>query len=94
MLTFRQFLTELASEEVALNPDEVRNMTERFGRLDSEQMVSMLQSLETLVDRVSEARKRKLALLVGKFQSEPNDAAAHQRWSEIEKMVFGVEFRD
>ena len=133
MLTFKEFLTELAREDVALSPDEIRNLTERFGKnvlqmghlredgsmlvpvdciveaaqslgsqqltdavrtLDSEQMVSMLQSVETLVDRVRDARKRKLAQMVEKFQAEPNDAEAHQQWEEIEKVVFGVEFRD
>ena len=133
MLTFKQFLTELAREDVTLSPDEVRNLTERFGKkvlqmghlqedgsllvpvdciveaaqslgsqklteavqsLDSEQMVSMLRSFEALVDRVGETRKRKLAEMVEKFQSEPSDAAAHQQWKEIEKMIFGVEFRD
>ena len=52
------------------------------------------ETTETLVDRVSDARKRKLAQMVENFQAEPNDAEAHQQWEEIEKVVFGVEFRD
>ena len=62
--------------------------------LKSEEVVSMLESAETFVERVSEARRRKLRQLVDEFQSEPEDAAAHQIWKDIEKTVFGVDFHD
>jgi hypothetical protein len=55
-------------------------------------MASALESVETLVERVGEARKRKLARMVDAFQSEPDDANAHARWKEIEKTIFGVKF--
>jgi hypothetical protein len=49
---------------------------------------------EAIVERVSQARRRKLERRVEAFQSERNDERAHGQWSEIEKLVFGVEFRD
>ena len=51
----------------------------------------MLESAETLVERVAEVEKRKLERMVERFQSEPDDAKAHRQWKEIEKMVFGVD---
>jgi hypothetical protein len=62
--------------------------------LRNDQMASLLQSAEALVERVGEARKRKLERMVDEFQSEPDDGRARQRWHEIEKTIFGVEFRD
>ena len=133
MLTFVQFLEELAKQEITLSPAEVQHMTARFGQktlqmghlqedgslripvdciveavhslgsqklteavetLKSEEMVSMLESVESLVERVTEARKQKLSRLFDEFQSEPNDAKSHQQWKEIEKLIFGVEFND
>lgn len=73
---------------------EHQNVTAAVEALKSEQVVSMLQSVETLVKRVGEARKRKLEQMVEKFQSESNDAKAHRQWKEIEKTIFGVQFRD
>jgi hypothetical protein len=71
-----------------------RELSDAIESLKSERMVSMLQSVETLVERVSAARKRKLERLVEAFQSERDDDKAHQQWAEIEKVVFGVEFND
>ena len=71
-----------------------RKLGEAIETLKSDQMVSMLQSVDTLVERVSQARRRRLERMVEAFQSEQNDKRAHDQWSEIEKMVFGVEFRD
>ena len=71
-----------------------QKLKEAIESLKNEQVVSMLESAETLVERVCEARKRKLRQIVENFQSEPDDAAAHKQWKEIEKMIFGVEFRD
>jgi len=62
--------------------------------LKGEQVVSSCESLETLVKRVGEARKRKLEQMVEKFQSESNDAKAHRQWKDIEKTIFGVSFRN
>jgi hypothetical protein len=49
---------------------------------------------EEFVDRVSEARRRKLERLVERFQSESDSGDVHRHWKEIEKLVFGVEFED
>ncbi|MBV9226361.1 MAG: hypothetical protein JOY85_20195 [Acidobacteriaceae bacterium] len=57
-------------------------------------MISLFRSGEELVERVGEARRRKLERMVGSFQSEPDDNQAHQQWKEIEKMVFGVNYKD
>jgi hypothetical protein len=54
----------------------------------------MLQSGEALVERVGEARERKLRELIRKFQSESNETGARQQWKQIEKMVFGVDYPD
>ena len=62
--------------------------------LRNEHMVSLLQSGQALVERVGEARKRKLDRMVETLQSEPSDAKARQQWKEIEKTVFGVDYKD
>lgn len=68
-------------------------LAEAAETLRNEQMVSLLESAEALVERVGEARKRKLECLVEEFQSEPSDTRARQQWKEIEKTIFGVEYR-
>jgi hypothetical protein len=69
-------------------------LTEAAEILKSGEMVNMLQSGERLVERVGEARERKLRELIRKFQSESNQTDAHCQWKQIEKMVFGVEYPD
>ena len=69
-----------------------RTLTEAVEGLRSEQVVPMLESVESLVERVAEARKRKLSRMIDEFQSTPDDVKAHQQWKEIEKMIFGVDF--
>ncbi len=71
-----------------------RKLNEAVESLKSEEMVAILESAETLVERVAEAQKRKLEQLVEKFQSEPNAVKAHQQWKQIEKMIFGVDYPD
>ena len=100
MLTFKQFVAELAREEVSLSPAEVAEMTARFGKkvlqmghtgedgsmlvpvdciveaahsldtrtlaeaaeiLNNEQLASILQSGESLVVKVIEAREQSCA---------------------------------
>jgi len=67
-------------------------LTEAVAELRSEQVVPMLESVESLVERVAEARKRKLSRLIDEFQSTPDDDKAHKQWKEIAKMIFGVDF--
>ena len=133
MLTFKQFVTELAREDVTLATAEVQEMSKRFGDkvlqmghlekdgsmlvpvdcvleaarsletqtlteaaeiLNNEQMVSMLRSGETFVERVIEARERKLREMIRKFRKEPDASKSHDQWKRIEKEVFGVEYDD
>lgn len=69
-----------------------RKLSEAVESLKGEQMVSMLESAEALVERVGEIQRRKLEQMVGKFQSEPDEVKAHQQWKQIEKMIFGVDY--
>ena len=133
MLTFKQFVTELAREDVTVSPAEMRDLVVRFGKkallmgqlqedgstlvpvdciveaarslgnkvlgqavdsINDDQMVSMLQSGEVLVQRVVEARERKLRELIRTFQAEQDAAHAHRQWKQIEKEVFGVDYND
>jgi hypothetical protein len=69
-------------------------LTEAAEILKSDELMSVLQSGETLVARVGEARERKLRELIRKFQSESNEAESHHQWKQIEKTVFGVDYPD
>src|ERR1035441_7053456 len=128
MLTFKQFLNELAREDATISPMEVEEMRQRFGDkvlqmghrnedgsmdvpvdciveaarsleahtlteaaeiINNEQMVSMLQSGEALVERVGEARERKLRQMIQNFQNEGDTSTSHRQWKQIEKEVFG-----
>jgi hypothetical protein len=71
-----------------------QRLNEALENLKSDQMVSMLESAEALVERIAEAQRRKLGQMVDEFQREPDSARAHQQWKEIEKTVFGVEYPD
>ena len=71
-----------------------QTLTEAAEILKSDEMVSLLHSGETFVDRVGEARERKLRETIRKFQSESNETDAHRQWKQIEKMVFGVDYPD
>lgn len=131
MTTFKQFVAELASEDVIVSPIEIEEMRRRFGNrvlqmghlqddgsmlvpvdclvegarslgaqalteaaesLNGEQMVSMIQSGEVLVERVVEARERKLRNMIRAFQNEPDSQSSHEQWKHIEKEVFGLDF--
>ena len=131
MLTFKQFVTELAREDVLISPSEIDEMTHRFGDkvlqmghlnedgsmnvsvdcvveaarsleahtlteaagiINNEQIVSMLQSGELLVEGVVEARERKLRRMIQSFQNEGDTGRSHRQWKQIEREVFGVEY--
>ena len=133
MLTFIQFIDEIAKKDLTIPPADVSRMREQFGEkvlqmghlqddgsilvpvdcvveaaqsvgtqtlteaaeiLKNEEMVNMLHSGETLVERVAEIRERKLRELIRKFQSESNETNANREWKQIEKMVFGVDYPD
>lgn len=133
MLTFKQFVTELARDEVTVSPIEIEEMKKRFGDkvlrmghlnedgsmnvpvdciveatrsleahtlmeaaeiINNEHIVSMLQSGESLVERVGEARERKLRRMIRTFQNEGDLGESHRQWKQIEREVFGVEYSD
>ncbi len=133
VLTFIQFIEEIARKDLTIPPADVNRMREQFGEkilqmghlqddgsmlvpvdcvmeaaqsvgaqtlteateiLKNEEMVNMLHSGETLVERVAEIRERKLRELFRKFQSESNETDANEQWKQIEKMVFGVDYPD
>ena len=73
---------------------EPRTLTEAAETLKNDEMVNLLRSGEALVQRVGEARERKLRELIRKFQSESNEADAHHQWKQIEKTVFGEDYPD
>ena len=73
---------------------EPQTLTEAAEILNNEHVVSMLQSGETLVEHVIEARERKLREMIRKLQSEPDATKSYNQWKQIEKEVFGVEYND
>jgi hypothetical protein len=133
MLTFKEFVSELAREEVLLSPAEVDDLTRRFGGkvlqmgnlqgdgsmlvsvdciieavrslesrtlmeaaeiLNNQQMVSLLQSGETFVRLVGEAREQKLRGMIQDFQNEPDPGKSRRQWKHIETELFGVNYSD
>lgn len=133
MLTFKQFVNELAQEEIFISAVEVAEMKKRFGdkvlqmghrngdgsmnvpvdcileaarsleahtlseaaeSINNEHMVSMLQSGESLVERVAQARERKLRRTIRDFQKESDADISQRQWKQIEKEVFGVDYLD
>ena len=61
---------------------------------NNEVMASLLRSGEALVDRVIEAREKKLREMLRAFQNEPNANKSSRQWKQIEKEVFGVDYHD
>ena len=55
-------------------------------------MVQVLESAEILIERICQARERKLREMIRHFQDEPNAAESQHQWKQIEKEVFGVEY--
>jgi predicted CoA-binding protein len=133
MLTFIQFIEEIAKKDLTIPPADVKRIREQFGDkvlkmghlqddgsmlvpvdcvmeaaqsvgtqtlreaaeiLKNDEMVNMLHSGETLVERVAEIRERKLRELIRKFQFESNETNANRQWKQIEKTVFGVDYPD
>ena len=133
MLTFIQFIEEIAKRDLPIPAPDVARMRERFGdkvlkmghlqedgsilvpldcvleaaqslgaqtlteaaeTFGSGEVLNLLQSGEALVQRVGEARERKLRELIRQFQSESNETDAQRQWKQIEKMVFGLDYSD
>jgi hypothetical protein len=69
-------------------------LTEAAEMINNEQMGSLLQSGEVFVERVREARERKLRAMVRQFQNESDANKSQRQWKQIEKEVFGVEYDD
>jgi hypothetical protein len=53
-----------------------------------------LRGFEVLVERVGEARERKLRQMIRNFQNEGDTSTSHRQWKQIEKEVFGVQYND
>jgi hypothetical protein len=73
---------------------ETRTLTEAAEIINNEHAVSMLQSGESLAERVGEARERKLRQMIRNLQEEGDTSKSHRQWKQIEKEVFGVEYHD
>jgi len=58
------------------------------------ELARILRAGEALVEKVVEARERKLRGMIRSFQNEPDAGKSHARWRQIEKEVFGVEYND
>jgi hypothetical protein len=71
-----------------------QTLTEAAEIINDDQIVSMLQSGETLVERVIEARERQLRETIREFQNEPDTNKSRKQWKQIEKEVFGVDYND
>ncbi len=51
------------------------------------------ESCEALVERVGEARKRRLERMVDEFQAETDAVRGRQLWKQIERTIFGADYR-
>jgi len=119
MTTFKDFVADLARDEVTITPAEVAEMRAHFGdkvlqmghlqpdgsiNVPVDCVVSAARSLgkrdtqiefsDAFVASVAESRRQKLEAMVDRLQSEANDTEAHRQWKAIEKLVFGVDYKD
>ena len=62
--------------------------------IDNDQMFSLFDSGEALIEAVAAARERKLRTMIRIFQNESDADRSHQQWKQIEKEIFGLEFHD
>lgn len=72
----------------------IRALSEAAESFSNDEKASQMQSGEALVDRVIEARNAKLRGMTRAFQNEADDDRSNRRWAQIEKEVFGVDYRD
>ena len=69
-------------------------LTEAAESMSDETMVSMVRSGEAFVDQVVRARDDRLRKMVRSFQDQPDAGKSARQWKQIEKEIFGVEFKD
>jgi len=67
-----------------------QTLIEAVEGLRTEQFMPLLESVESLVERVSEARKRKIASLTRAVQNAPSEAEAKAHWQKLQHLMFGI----
>ncbi len=58
--------------------------------LRTQQFLPMLESVESLVERVSEAKKRKIVNLTRAVQDAPSESEAEAHWQKLQHLMFGI----
>ena len=64
-------------------------MLKLCSRLVTEQVMPLLESVESLVERVSEARKKKIASLTRSVQDASSETEAKTHWQKLQHSLFG-----
>jgi len=67
-----------------------QTLIEAVEGLRTEQFLPMLESVESLVERVSEAKKRKIASLTRAVQDAPSETEAKAHWQKLQHLMFGI----
>jgi hypothetical protein len=67
-----------------------QKLAEVVQALKSERLVTMLESVESLVERVGEARKSRTAELAAAVQNAATEAEAKEHWRKLEHLMFGI----
>ena len=67
-----------------------QTLVEALEGLRTEQFMPLLESVESLVERVSEARKRKIASLTRAVQNAPSETEAEAHCQKLQHLMFGV----
>jgi hypothetical protein len=67
-----------------------QTLIEAVEGLQTEQFMPLLESVESLVERVGEARKRKIASLTRAVQNAPSKTEAKAHWQGLQHLMFGI----
>ena len=67
-----------------------QTLIEAVEGLRTEQFLPMLESVESLVERVSEAKKRKIVNLTRAVQDAPSESEAKAHWQKLQHLMFGI----
>lgn len=67
-----------------------QTLIEAVEGLRTEQVMPLLESVESLVERVSEARNGKIASLTRAVQDASSETEAKAHWQKLQHMMFGV----